>query len=72
MLKEDIRKVKDQGKLFDRLSSDYNIGNKIVCFEEISSCLHRYFVLILALQKNADASKMKRKFDERRNTCRCH
>lgn len=37
MLKEDIRKVKDQGKLFDRLSSDYNI----------------------ALQKNADASKMK-------------
>jgi hypothetical protein len=27
MLKEDIRKVKDQGKLFERLSSDYDAGN---------------------------------------------
>jgi hypothetical protein len=27
MLKEDVRKVKDQGKLFERLSSDYDIGN---------------------------------------------
>jgi len=27
MLKEDIKKVKDQGKLFERLSSDYDIGN---------------------------------------------
>ncbi|CAF3410263.1 unnamed protein product [Rotaria socialis] len=26
MLKEDIKKVKDQGKLFDRLSSDYDIA----------------------------------------------
>ena len=26
MLKEDIKKVKDQGKLFERLSSDYDIG----------------------------------------------
>ncbi|CAF5130129.1 unnamed protein product, partial [Rotaria magnacalcarata] len=26
MLKEDIRKVKDQGKLFERLSSDYDIA----------------------------------------------
>jgi hypothetical protein len=26
MLKEDVRKVKDQGKLFERLSSDYDIG----------------------------------------------
>ncbi len=26
MVKEDIRKVKDQGKLFERLSSDYDIG----------------------------------------------
>ncbi|CAF1183410.1 unnamed protein product [Didymodactylos carnosus] len=37
MIKEDIRKVKDQGKMFERLSNDYDI----------------------ALQKNADASKMK-------------
>lgn len=27
MLKEDIKKVKEQGKLFDRLSSDYDLGN---------------------------------------------
>jgi hypothetical protein len=27
MLKDDIKKVKDQGKLFERLSSDYDIGN---------------------------------------------
>ena len=39
MLKEDIKKVKDQGKLFERLSTDYDI----------------------ALQKNADVSKTKRK-----------
>jgi hypothetical protein len=26
MVKEDIKKVKDQGKLFERLSSDYDIG----------------------------------------------
>ena len=26
MLKEDIKKIKDQGKLFERLSSDYDIG----------------------------------------------
>jgi hypothetical protein len=26
MLKEDIKKVKDQGKLFERLSSDYDTG----------------------------------------------
>ncbi|CAF4793585.1 unnamed protein product, partial [Rotaria sp. Silwood1] len=26
MLKEDIRKVKDQGKLFERLSSDYDMA----------------------------------------------
>lgn len=26
MLKEDIKKVKDQGKLFERLSSDFDIG----------------------------------------------
>jgi hypothetical protein len=28
MLKDDIKKVKDQGKLFERLSSDYDIGNR--------------------------------------------
>ncbi len=27
MLKDDIKKVKDQGKLFERLNSDYDIGN---------------------------------------------
>jgi hypothetical protein len=27
MLKDDIKKVKDQGKLFERLSSDYDLGN---------------------------------------------
>jgi hypothetical protein len=27
MLKDDIKKVKEQGKLFERLSSDYDIGN---------------------------------------------
>ena len=26
MIKDDIKKVKDQGKLFERLSSDYDIG----------------------------------------------
>jgi len=26
MVKEDIKKVKDQGKLFERLSADYDIG----------------------------------------------
>lgn len=26
MLKDDIKKVKDQGKLFERLSSDYDAG----------------------------------------------
>ena len=26
MLKEDIKNVKDQGKLFERLSSDYDTG----------------------------------------------
>lgn len=26
MLKDDIKKVKDQGKLFERLSSDYDSG----------------------------------------------
>jgi hypothetical protein len=26
MVKEDIKKVKDQGKLFERLSSDYDAG----------------------------------------------
>ena len=26
MVKEDIKKVKDQGKLFERLSTDYDIG----------------------------------------------
>ena len=28
MLKDDIRKEKEQGKLFDRLSSDYDIGKR--------------------------------------------
>jgi hypothetical protein len=32
MLKDDIKKVKDQGKLFERLSSDYDIGNEINYF----------------------------------------
>jgi hypothetical protein len=35
MVKEDIKKVKDQGKLFERLSSDYDIGKlnfMISCF----------------------------------------
>jgi hypothetical protein len=37
MLKDDIRKVNDQGKLFERLSTDYDIGNyneHVVCFSK--------------------------------------
>lgn len=65
MLKEDIRKVKDQGKLFDRLSSDYDIGKRSLLRADdgIDSA-------VLALQKNADASKMKRTWRVR-NTCFC-
>ena len=29
MLKDDIKKVKDQGKLFERLSSDYDLGKTL-------------------------------------------
>ena len=57
MLKDDIKKVKEQGKLFDRLSSDYDIGIQTTTHFEL--CF--IFELFLALQKNADASKTKRK-----------
>jgi len=53
MLKEDIKKVKDQGKLFERLSSDYDIG-------KLYLSLNLFQISFLALQKNADASKTKR------------
>lgn len=58
MLKEDIKKVKDQGKLFERLSTDYDMGklNFIEKFFRLIFCV----VFFLALQKNADASKTKR------------
>ncbi len=56
MVKEDIKKVKDQGKLFERLSSDYDIG-----MNDSSIFLLDWLLdFILALQKNADASKTKR------------
>ena len=55
MLKDDIKKVKDQGKLFERLSSDYDAGRNGFSIDScISSCSS------IALQKNADASKTKR------------
>ena len=40
MLKEDIKKVKDQGKLFDRLNSDYDLGE----FRERARCLTNGFL----------------------------
>ena len=42
MLKEDIRKVKDQGKLFERLSTDYDIG-KIIYFFRLDFCFYSHF-----------------------------
>lgn len=61
MLKEDIKKVKDQGKLFERLSSDYDTGK----FDWILFiCLIDFGSFFLALQKNADASKTKRMLKE--------
>jgi hypothetical protein len=54
MVKEDIKKVKDQGKLFDRLSSDYDIGTV-----NLESIFFNLFFIFIALQKNADASKTK-------------
>ena len=54
MLKDDIKKVKDQGKLFERLSTDYDMGKtmkKAICFVRLN--------LISALQRHADASKSK-------------
>ena len=56
MLKEDIRKVKDQGKLFERLSADYDIGNVSYATSRID-----LDPLFAALQRNADVSKSKRK-----------
>lgn len=59
MLKDDIKKVKDQGKLFERLSSDYDTGRKnwllMISFEHFE-----FLFFFSALQKNADASKTKR------------
>ena len=51
-----MKKIKDQGKLFERLSSDYDIGNfHMIVFVFFNS---EYF---LALQKNADAPRSKRR-----------
>lgn len=44
MLKDDIRKVKDQGKLFDRLSSDYDMG-KVYNYQKSYYVLFSYFSL---------------------------
>ena len=56
MLKEDIRKVKDQGKLFERLSADYDIGKRV-----LGRFSGNDLDLFVALQRNADVSKAKRK-----------
>lgn len=56
MLKEDIKKVKDQGKLFERLSSDYDLGRRK------SLSFLRLIFFPIASQKNADIPKTKRRY----------